>query len=60
MKIVAFVTEPASQCRTLALGNTNPVAQRAPPNPTLKIHSFDAYPLTARSCCVLNLVNRLR
>ena len=38
MKIVAFVTEPASIRRILAHRNNNPSRQRAPPNPTLNLH----------------------
>ena len=38
MKIVAFVTEPASIRRILAHQNNNPSRQRAPPNPTLNLH----------------------
>ena len=38
MKIVAFVTEPASIQRILAHRNNNPSQQRAPPNPTLNLH----------------------
>ena len=38
MKIVAFVTEPASIRRILAQQNNNPSRQRAPPNPTLNLH----------------------
>ena len=38
MKIVAFVTEPASILRILAHHNNNPSRQRAPPNPTLNLH----------------------
>ncbi len=38
MKIVAFVTEPASIRRILAHRNKNPSRQRPPPNPTLNLH----------------------
>ena len=38
MKIVAFVTEPASIRRILARRNNHHARQRAPPNPTLNIH----------------------
>ena len=38
MKIVAFVTEPASIGRILAKRNNNPSRQRAPPNSTLTLH----------------------
>ena len=38
MKIVAFVTEPASIRRILAKPNNNPSRQRAPPEPTLNLH----------------------
>ena len=38
MKIVAFVTEPASIRRILTQQNNNPSRQRAPPNPTLNLH----------------------
>ena len=38
MKIVAFVTEPASIRRILAHRKNNPSRQRAPPNPTLNLH----------------------
>ena len=38
MKIVAFVTEPASIRRILANPSNNPSRQRAPPAPTLKLH----------------------
>ncbi len=38
MKVVAFVTEPASIRRILANRNNNPSRQRAPPNSTLTLH----------------------
>ncbi len=38
MKIVAFVTEPASIRRILAHRKNNSSRQRAPPNPTLNLH----------------------
>jgi len=38
MKIVAFVTKPASIRRILAHRKNNPSRQRAPPNPTLNLH----------------------
>jgi len=38
MKIVAFVTEPASIRRILAHRKNNTSSQRAPPNPTLNLH----------------------
>ncbi|GMR22361.1 MAG: hypothetical protein BMS9Abin37_0706 [Acidobacteriota bacterium] len=38
MKIVTFVTEPASIRRILAHRKNNPSRQRAPSNPTLNIH----------------------
>ena len=38
MKVVAFVTEPASIRRILAKRNNNPSRQRAPPNSTLTLH----------------------
>ena len=38
MKIVAFLTEPASIRRILAHRKNNPSQQRAPPNPTLNLH----------------------
>ena len=38
LRVVAFITEPASIRRILAHRNNNTSGQRAPPNPTLNLH----------------------
>ena len=59
MKIVAFVTEPASIRRILAHQKNNALATKSSSQPDAQ-PPLTPYPLRTRSCFVLNFVNRLR